>query len=102
MPLRERKPLEKKVDYKELYDVLKEGHSSLVNADKVDGLHASEIAGGGGAHVTSHAKGGGDPFDGATQQLSFQFDQVAMLPTVTMGRVVLFLTDGHIYVGTEV
>jgi hypothetical protein len=102
MPLKKRQPLEHKLSYNELVDLLAEGHGSLVDVDKVDGLHASEIAGGGGAHVTSHAKGGGDPFDGARDQISFQLEQVAMLPTVTMGRVVLFLTDGHIYVGTEV
>jgi hypothetical protein len=102
MPLKKRQPLEHRPTQPELVDLLMEGHGSLVDADKVDGLHASEIARGGGAHVTSHAKGGGDPFDGARDQISFQLEQVATLPLVTMGRLVLFLTDGHIYIGTEV
>jgi len=102
-PIRERKPLEPKLKWQtDVVDVLKEGHGSLVDADKVDGLHASEIAGGGGAHVASHAKGGGDAFDGAIHQISFQLEQITTLPTVTMGRIVLLLTDGHIYIGTEV
>lgn len=78
MPLRTRKPIEPKVGYNELEAALKEGHSSLVDADKVDGLHASELS------VISNV------------------EQVETLPSVTMGKIVLFLTDGHIYIGTEV
>jgi len=68
MPLRERKPLEKKVDYPELYVVLKEGHTSLVDADKVDGLHATEIATGGGIPST--------PPEGGKKVLNIWWDAV--------------------------
>jgi len=44
-PIRERKPLEPKLKWQtDVVDVLKEGHGSLVDADKVDGKHASEIS----------------------------------------------------------
>ena len=77
MPLRTRKPTEPKVGYDELEVVLKEGHGSLVNADMVDSKHASEFS-------------------------ISEIEQVVTLPSVTMGKIVLFLTDGHIYIGTEV
>jgi len=53
-----------------LSDHNKASHDALgINADTVDGLHASEM------------------------------EQVASLPSVEMGKIVLLLIDGHVYVG---
>lgn len=95
-----------------LLELLPQGHGSGLDADMVDGLHVVEIlakargsgGGGGGSggsalHVANHARGGSDAFDGAVHQISFQFEQVTDLPSVVAGRVVLLLTDGHVYVG---
>jgi hypothetical protein len=78
-------------------DIKPQGAGSTLDADMVDGKHASEL--GGGPHVITHVKGGSDPFDGTTHQISFQFEQVATLPSPTLGRVIVLLTDGHVYVG---
>jgi len=43
MPLKERKPLEPRMTQNQLVTVLKEGHGSLVNADKLDGKEASDF-----------------------------------------------------------
>ena len=40
-------------------DIQPQGEGSGLDADKVDGLHASEL-GGGGLHASSHESGGGD------------------------------------------
>jgi len=40
-------------------DIKPQGHNSGLDADKVDGLHANEL-GGGGPHASSHETGGGD------------------------------------------
>jgi len=77
MPLKKREPLEHKPSFNDLYDILVEGEGSLVNADKVDGLHANELASG-------------------------QLPQVEEFPTPIKGKIVLLVTDGHVYVATEV
>jgi len=41
-------------------DIKPQGTGSGLDADKVDGLHASEIGGGGGPHASSHETGGAD------------------------------------------
>jgi len=41
-------------------DIKPQGHASELDADKVDGFHASELGGGGGPHATSHETGGAD------------------------------------------
>ena len=53
-------------------DISPQGASSGLDADKVDGLHASYL------------------------------EQVSTLPSVTIGKIVLLLTDGHLYIGTEI
>jgi len=41
-------------------DIKPQGAGSGLDADKVDGFHASEIGGGGGPHASSHETGGAD------------------------------------------
>ncbi|MCJ7423573.1 hypothetical protein MUP01_04805 [Candidatus Bathyarchaeota archaeon] len=60
------------------------------------------LGGGGmGKHRGWHVKGGSDAFDGASDQLSFQLEQVAVLPSAVRGRIVYLTTDDHAYLGVE-
>ena len=76
MPLKSREAgkLDPKAKYSELVAALKEGHGSLVDADKVDGKDASELSG-----IPSNPSINGKKvtniwWDAGTQQLVFEYD----------------------------
>jgi hypothetical protein len=78
-----------------LLDDLPQGEGSTLDADTVDGLHAREI-------LHEIAKGKGSIAAPLTTSCTFELPLVGSLPSVGMGKIVLLLTDGHIYVGTQV
>ncbi|MEM3617295.1 MAG: hypothetical protein QXJ31_05215 [Candidatus Bathyarchaeia archaeon] len=50
-------------------DIQPQGEGSGLDADKLDGLHAYQIQSQPGPHVSTHAKGGTDAFDGSMEIL---------------------------------
>ncbi|MEM3463620.1 MAG: hypothetical protein QXL91_02030 [Candidatus Bathyarchaeia archaeon] len=82
-------------------DIHPQGHNSGLNADKLDGLHASEIQSQPGPHVSTHAKGGTDAFDGTLEILirleNYPVDPANPLP----GRIYYNTSTGHVKVYTE-
>jgi len=104
--------------FKFLFDRMPQGHDSDIDADMVDGFHAKDlirkcqeilvdtdkiIHGISSASLTPHKAwhivGGSDAFDGVTDQLSFQLEKFAVLPTAQEGRMVFNTADNHPYIG---
>ncbi len=79
-------------------DISPQGHQSGLDADKLDGLHASEIQTQPGPHVATHAKGGVDAFDGSMEILirleNYPTDPANPLP----GRIYFNTTDQRVKV----
>lgn len=74
-------------------DVSPQGSGSGLDADKVDGKHASEIQ----SQPGPHKVGGLDAFDGNGDELSFRVEEVDSLPSAVAGRLVKL--GDHLYVG---
>jgi hypothetical protein len=104
--------------FKFLFDRMPQGEGSGLDADTVDGFHAKDLirkcqeilvetnkvihgvsSGSLTPHKAWHVVGGSDAFDGVTDQLSFQLEKFAVLPTAQEGRMVFNTADSHPYIG---
>jgi len=94
---------------RELLELLPQGPGSGLDADMVDGLHASEIiarapgkgGGGGSGSGEGMVKHGNEWHTKQFAEACCQVCTVDELPEEVAGHVVLLSTDGHLYVGIE-